>query len=97
VENERIRQSEQAWRKMHYVNAAGSVGDEPAGISYLIVLKDLKNKLDAQANHERKEQRSFSLAVMGKLKDFKGKLLRVWYLLPLRKSLPRSPSPCPSD
>lgn len=55
MENERNRMAEQVWRRMHYVNAETvGVGEEPPGVTYLRVLREIRNKMDNQVNAERR-------------------------------------------
>lgn len=80
---------------MHYITIEAIGEEEPAGVTYLKVLKDLRDKWDEEVNVERREQRNFTAAMMERLKDFKSKLLKIWQLLPCSKPpncRPGSPS-----
>jgi hypothetical protein len=48
VEEERNKQIEQSWRKLHYVNSENFDGNEVSGLTYMKVLQDIKAKLNIQ-------------------------------------------------
>ena len=81
MEEQKERLLEDVWKKQQYLHQKGrtqSSGTQPSGSSYLVLLKDFRNKLELQLIFEREEMTLITSNIAVKCRELKASLVETW-------------------